>query len=311
MPRFVQFLQQSGVYAEQDFMIVPRPGFNLVCLRDSKDVGLSYDSNRLQVDTVGFEDVERVALEYINYRYGKKKSQERDDQLLRLRTALFATAPPDSLARGYKVTAKGTGVPEFKATRGNIGVKLDVGLLPRKDFKIAFKFLRQLDSSSKEINATRWKPEDAPWMLTRLNWTFGAQANIFFTQVEAEWFTVKKALGPKIMRDVFRTDIVPHKTKGADLTCFLVGDYDAKATEAAGEYLPDEQVCVVVDQGNPPVFDYGEAFIGVMAHEIGHFLHHKRNIGGSGHHDRGGFLLSSGMESLSLDKDLVTDFTAW
>jgi hypothetical protein len=48
-----------------------------------------------------------------------------------------------------------------------------------------------------------------------------------------------------------------------------------------------------------------------MAHEIGHFLHHKRNIGGSGHHSRGGVLLSSGMESLSLDKDLVTDFTAW
>jgi predicted Zn-dependent protease len=72
------------------------------------------------------------------------------------------------------------------------------------------------------------------------------------------------------MRDVFRTDIVPHKTRGADITCFLVGDYDATATEAAGEYLPDEQVCVVVDEGNPPVFDYGEAFIGVMAHEIAH-----------------------------------------
>ena len=115
----------------------------------------------MQVDTVGFEDVERVALEYITYRYGKQKSQERDDQLLRLRAALFATAPPDSLARGYKVTAKGTGVPEFKATRGNISVKLDVGLLPRKDFKIAFKFLRQLDSSGKEINATKWKPEDS------------------------------------------------------------------------------------------------------------------------------------------------------
>ena len=190
----------------------------------------------MQVDTVGFDDVERVALDYINYRYGKKKSQERDDQLLRLRTALFATAPPDSLARGYKVTARGTDVPELKATRGNISVKLDVALLPRKDFKIAFKFLRQLDSSGKEINATRWKPEDAPWMLTRLNWTFGAQANIFFTQVEADWFPVKKALGPKISREDFRTHIVPHKTKGADITCFLVGDYDAKATEAAGEY---------------------------------------------------------------------------
>src|SRR5215475_7918959 len=89
MPSFVQFLQRSGVYAAQSFMIVPRRGFNLVCLRDSKDVGLSYDRDRLQVDDVRLEDVERVALEYISFRYGKQKSQERDDQLLRLRTALF------------------------------------------------------------------------------------------------------------------------------------------------------------------------------------------------------------------------------
>jgi hypothetical protein len=311
MPSFVQFLERSGVYPDQHFMIVPRPGFNLVCLRDSKDVGLSYDRNRLQVDQVLLEDVEPVALEYINYRYGKQKSQERDDQLLRLRTALFATARPDGLARGYKVTAKGKDVPGLTATRGNISVKLDVALLPRTDFKIAFRFLRHFDSSGKVINATKWTPDDAPWFLTRLNWTFGAQANIFFTPVEATWFTVNKALGSKISRDAFRQDVVPHKVRGADVTCFLVGDYDAKATEAAGEYLPDEQVCVVVDQGNPPMFDYGDAFTGVMAHEIGHFLHHKRNIGGSGHHDRSGVLLSSGMESLSLDKDLVTDLTHW
>ena len=311
MASFVQFLQRSGVYAEQSFMIVPRRGFNLVCLRDSKDVRLSYDRNRLQVDDVRLEDIERVALEYINFRYGKQKSQERDDQLLRLRTALFATARPDGLARGLKVTAKGDRLPELKATRGNINIKLDVAILPRKDFTIAFKFLRHLDASGKVINATKWTPDDAPWFLTRLNWTFGAQANIFFTSIEATWFTVQKALGPKISRDDFRKYIVPHKKRGADLTCFLVGDYDAMASEAAGQYLPDEQVFVVVDQGNPPVFDHGEAFIGVMAHEIGHFLHHKRNNPGSGHHDRGGILLSSGMESLSLDKDLVSDFTAW
>jgi hypothetical protein len=311
MPSFTQFLDRSGVYADQSFMIVPRPGFNLVCLRDSKDVGLSYDRNRLQVDQVQLEDVEGVALEYINYRYGKQKSQERDDQLLRLRTALIATARPGGLARGYKVTAKGKDVPELKATRGNISIKLDVALLPRTDFTIAFRFLRHLDQSNKVINATKWTPDDAPWFLTRLNWTFGAQANIFFTLTDAAWFTVHKALGPKISRDAFRQDVVPHKARGADLTCFLVGDYDAKATEAAGEYLPDEQVCVVVDDGNPPMFDFGEAFIGVMAHEIGHFLHHKRNIGGSGHHDRSGVLLSSGRESLSLDKDLVTDLTHW
>jgi hypothetical protein len=311
MASFVQFLQYSGVYAEQSFMIVPRGGFNLVCLRDSKDVHLSYDRGRLQVEDVRLEHVERVAQEYINTRGGEQGGQERDDQLLRLRTALYATARPEGNARALKVSAKGVGIPELKATRGNTGISLDVAIMPRKDFSIAFKFLKHLDQSGKVINATKWTPDDVPWFLTRLNWTFGAQANIFFTPVDATWITVQKALGPKISRDVFRNDIVPFKRRGADLTCFLVGDYDAMASEAAGQYLPDEQVCVVVDQGNPPVFDYGDAFIGVMAHEVGHFLHHKRNMPGSGHHDRSGILLSSGMESLSLDKQLVSDLNAW
>jgi hypothetical protein len=129
-----------------------------------------------------------------------------------------------------------------EATRGNIRVKLDVALLPRKDFKIAFRFLRHLDQSGKVINATKWTPDHVPWILIRLNWTFGAQANIFFTSIEATWFTVQKALGPKISRDDFRKHIVPLKKGGADLTCFLVADYDAMASEAAGQYLPDQQV---------------------------------------------------------------------
>ena len=311
MTSFVQFLQRSGVFAAQEFMIVPRGGFNLVCLRDSKDVHLSYDRGRLEVEDVRLEHVERVAQEYISIRFRQAKSQDRADELLRLRTALFATARPDGLARGLKVSAKGVGLPELKAVRGNIVTRLDVAILPRKDYTIAFKFLRHLDPSGKVINATKWTPEDVPWFLTKLNWTCGAQANIFFTPVDAAWITVQKALGPKVSRDDFRKYIVPLKKDGADLTCFLVGDYDAMASEAAGQYLSDQHVCVVVDQGNPPVFDHGEAFIGVMAHEVGHFLHHKRKHAGSGHHDRSGILLSSGMESLSLDKQLVGDLNAW
>jgi hypothetical protein len=73
MASFVQFLQYSGVYAAQSFMIVPRGGFNLVCLRDSKDVSLSYDRGRLQIEDVRPEDVERVAQEYISTRFREQK----------------------------------------------------------------------------------------------------------------------------------------------------------------------------------------------------------------------------------------------
>lgn len=311
MASFVQFLQHSGVFAAQDFLVVPEGGFNLVCLRDAKGVHLSYDKARLQVDDISVEQVERIAQDYIDRRYGNRKSQERDNQLLRLRSALYATIRPQAGARALKVQARGKGIPPLTGTRGGTVIKLDVAIMPRKSYSIAFKFLRHFDQAGRVINATKFTPDDAPWFLTRLNWVFGAQANIFFTAAGADWIVVEKILGPKIMRDVFRQDIVPRKQRGADLTCFLVGDYDAMDDEAAGQFLPDEQVCVVVDQGNPGVLDYGEAFIGVMAHEVGHFLHHKRNLGGSGHHDRGGILLSSGLESLALDRQLVSDLNAW
>ena len=311
MPRFVQFLQHSGVFAEQDFMIVPRGGFNLVCLRDSKDVRLSYDRGRLQVDDVGLEHVERVAQEYINTRYGKQKSQERDDQLLRLRTGLFGTARPDGLARGLKVSAKGVGLPELKGTRGNIGVRLDVAILPRKEFTIAFKFLRHLDPSGKVINATRWTPDHVPWFLTRLNWTFGAQAKSFSPRSKPRGLRSRKPWGQKSRAMLSERTSFPSRGPAPISRAFSSATMTQWIPRRPGNICLIEQVFVVVDEGNPPVFDLGEAFIGVMAHKIGHFLHHKRSMPGSGHHGRGGILLSSGMESLSLDKQLVSNFNAW
>lgn len=85
-----------------------------------------------------------------------KKSQERDDQLLRLRTALYGTARPDGSARDLKVVAKGVAIPELKVVRGNTAIKLEVAILSRKDFTIAFRFLKHLDQSGEVIIATGW-----------------------------------------------------------------------------------------------------------------------------------------------------------
>ena len=265
----------------------------------------------MQVDTVGFEDVERVALEYINYRYGKQKSQERDDQLLRLRTALFATAPPDSLARGYKVTAKGTGVPEFKATRGNISVKLDVGLLPRKDFKIAFKFLRQLDSSGKEINATKWKPEDAPWMLTRLNWTFGAQANIFFTRSKPRGSRSRKPWGPRSRAMIFeRMSSLTRRTAPISRASSSATTMQWRARRLASICLTSRYAWLST-RAIPLCSTMAKRSSASWRTRSATSCTTNGTSAGVDTMTGGGILLSSGMESLSLDKDLVTDFTAW
>jgi len=62
-------LSATDVYAEQSFMIVPRTGFDMVWLGDSKDAHLSYDPGQLRVEDMHFEHGERVAQEYLSTRY--------------------------------------------------------------------------------------------------------------------------------------------------------------------------------------------------------------------------------------------------
>jgi hypothetical protein len=83
------------------------------------------------------------------------------------------------------------------------------------------------------------------------------------------------------------------------------------ANEAAGEYLPDEQVCVVVDQGNPPVFEYGETFIGAMRTRSVTSCTTNGTCPGVDTMTEAVFCFPAGMASLSLDKQLVSNLTAW
>ncbi len=77
MARFVQLLKKSGVYSNQNFMIVPSNGFNLVALLDAKDFRIEHDA-RLDVKEVRMDDVDRIANEYVAKRAtGPEKSRSR------------------------------------------------------------------------------------------------------------------------------------------------------------------------------------------------------------------------------------------
>ena len=304
MPRFVQMLERSGVFADQNLMIVLKGGFNLVYLRDAKGVTLKHDL-RLDVQDVKFGDVERIAKEYFRIR---SQGAAYADRLLALRTAMYGGIGPESTGRLLKVSAHGTGIPEMSATNGASVAKLDVAIMPRKEYTVAFRFLKHTTAPRLSVPVTKYTPANAQEWMNKLNWIFGAQANVYFRMIVADWIVLPTPAPQPMTFETFDKLLVPQKHGGAALTCFLVGKYKGSehGADAAGSYSIPHKVCVLDDNPDSVIFDDSmyDAFTGVMAHEFTHFA-------GGYHHDRGRFLMSRGIETMEFDKQLVMQLNAW
>ncbi len=216
---------------------------------------------------------------------------------------MYGTVPFSARSsKVLKVSAKGAGIPSVKARRDNVEVRMDAAILRRKEFTVAFRFMKHNNGSTK-FNTT-----DTEAWINKLNWIFGAQANIYFKLLNATWVTIPKALGSPMTSAVFKSEVAPHKNASADLTCFLVGRYkgDETGVHAAGTYFRPEKVCVLDDGPHQEFFDDWDydSLLGVMAHEFGHFLK-------AAHHSRGPLLMSRQIETCDLDKQIVSDVNPW
>ncbi len=304
MARFVQMLPKSGIYADQNFMIAPKSGFNLVYLRDGKDFDITHD-NRIDVHEVTFGDVETIAKAYMSTRAA---GSEGADRLLQLRTAMYGGVGATASGKLLQVRANGAGIPILAVRRGTTELRLDVAIMKRKEFSVAFKFVKHTTSGKAVMPLTTYAPTDAQGWIDQLNWIYGAQVNVHFKLVGADWISLKTTASQPMTFEEFARTLVPQKHIGAAMTCFLVGRYKGSATgsDAAGSYSSMHRVCVLDDGPTYGVFDDSDydSFIGVMAHEFGHFA-------GLAHHNRGRFMMSTGIETLDFDKQLVSDINPW
>ena len=304
MAQFVQLLQRAGVFADQNLMVVPRGGFNLIYLRDAKDFRVTHDT-RLDVTDVKFDDVERIAKEFLRAR---AQGADHADRLLRLRTAMFGCVAPQSSGRLLLVRAHGTGIPALTATRGATVLKLDVAIMGRKEYTVGFRFLKHTNASRSLVPLTRYTPASAQVWIDSLNWIFGAQANVYFRMVGADWIPLPTPVAQPMSFEHVEKTLLRYKHPGAALTCFLVGKYNGSehGSDAAGSYSVAHKMCVLDDGPNAGIFDdwMYDSFVGVMAHEFMHFA-------GGSHHDRGRFLMSRGLETMDFDKQLVIQLNAW
>jgi hypothetical protein len=205
------------------------------------------------------------------------------------------------------VSGRRPGWSKIKATHGGKTTLLEVAVTRPLWIDVAFRFLRHRDAGGGLVPDTRWSPDDAARFVGTLNWICGPQANVAFDLWDAAWITLDQAPHQPISRHVFLHDIASQKPSGPDLTVFLVGTWGGgESGHSGGTFFNDEDVAVVDDQpSHPEITAPIDVFMLSMAHEILHYLRKERGF--FGHHDRPNVLLSSGIQSLRLDKQLVLD----
>jgi hypothetical protein len=140
-----------------------------------------------------------------------------------------------------------------------------------------------------------------------LNWIYGPQTNITFDRVDAEWVTVPDPPYQPISRDTFLKSIASQAPAGPDLTVFLVGQWGGGASgHSRGSFFDDQDVAAIDDKpSRGEIPEPIDVFLLNMAHEIPHYI--RKEPGFTGHHDRQKVLLSTRIQSLRIDKQLVMD----
>jgi hypothetical protein len=298
MPKFIELLKETGVDAQHNFMAVPTRGSNLVGLHDAKHFDLRFDKSKVEVLTVNRKQIHRVS--HTLFQQFFAWNVVNDDSAKSLMFAMHRLLSFGLHTRLLLVTGKVHGLTAINVVHGRTTFTLDVAVVTHRIFTIAFKFLQHLDKSGNMKPRTRYNPSDARWLINKLNWIYGPQANISFEMLEAEWVRVEKVLPESLSYDSFLSNVVERKNKSADLNIFFVGS-PWKGGEAGGTWFPKESTVVVEDNlSTLPVTVHADPFLVNIAHEVAHFL-------GAHHNDRDNVLMSMGRQSTKLDKQLVFD----
>jgi hypothetical protein len=281
-------------------MVVGLGDANLVGLHDAKGFDLRFDRGKLDVFQVTRDQVSRVSTilhdQFIKWNLVDEESARS------YWGSMYNTLNHTSHSRLLFVNGKKNGLSEIAAVSGSTSVKIEVAVVPHLSFTVAFKFLQHLDESGQMKTLTPWDPSDGQWLIKKLNWIYGLQANISFELLDSEWVRVDKVLGEPLGEAAFLNFVVDKKNKNADLNVFLVGRW--KGGEAGGTYFANEKAAVV--EGNPtdPVAPDSDPFLVTLAHEVAHFLTFEQ-VSAVFHHNRPDVLLSSGIQSSRLDKQLL------
>jgi hypothetical protein len=286
------------------FFIVPSRGSNILVLLSGHGYRVRPGDSRLGFNELSSKEVGGAVREYVSgLKYLTKDGTEGAYKELWTRCHNMMHIG----ARIFSIGGKGSGLSYVEASGSKDKLRVDVAILPPKTFKVAFRCLQHPDGNNMK-NATEHSPEEAKSIIAKVNAIFVPQVNIAFEAVDSRW-TVTQPLNQPISEAGFRAYILKDKSDIADITVFLVGKWKGKDTDPNGTYFKDEKVAVVDDKPSHPEKVKADGFLLTLSHELAHFLQDRRNL--VGHHSRDKVLLSTGIQSTLIDKQLVADLNPW
>jgi hypothetical protein len=290
MPEFREILPERGVDEWASHMVVPLNDFNMILLRDGKNVKLYPKSQGGDVDieeisstlpmSIGARRIVKLYRNEVCSSTGKAAKRcawfaERG-VVSRLNVGLVAA---DALnARLFAVFGNRAGTVLVPAKQsGRTFATLKITCLREKNVSVAFRLVQHTSRGQivphaieKGVHVRRW--------ISVLNEIWSPQANVTFKLHSSEWVTVDSDLGPSVSKEQFWKHLVDKKHHGADWNVFVVGMY-ASETQGAfkgGGATPVNSGCSMVDEtagdesdrlGDKSSFDPP-----TLAHEACHFL---------------------------------------
>jgi hypothetical protein len=306
MPRLREVLNNTGV-PQEDFIVVPKGSQNLVWLDGAKGaLGISHDG-KVDVETVTKRNLSRIAEGITRHHTsGSALGTMRDyqKQLWTRMVDIVEHHPGHLLA----ITGKAPGWGKLKVASGGRSYQADIGVSKQSYIDVAFRFVQHKAPNGGFGPDTIHRPDAAEDWVATLNWIYGPQANVHFDLLDAEWVTLDQAPSQPVGRDFFLKSIATAPPVLADVTIYLVGTWGGGASgHSRGTYFDNTGIAVVTDAPAQEEIPEGiNVFMLTMAHEILHYLREARHMPGS-HHDRERVLLSNGIQTLKIDKQLVLD----
>jgi hypothetical protein len=317
MPGFGEVFKETGVDSLNNFMVVGLRRSNMVLLRDAR--GFDYDHKKLEVSEVS----RATAVHFSNILFAQFRAWGlgNEDSAKSYWQAVHAVLNFGAHTRVLFVTGKVQGTTEIKAVLGGLkqGLsaavvpQLSAAVLPPQYFTIAFKFVQLVDETG-ATSMTQWQPNDAQWLISKLNWIYGPQANITFELKGADGIKVpvnskQVDVSKPLKGQDFLKYVVGQKSLSADWTIFFVRKYVSVDGRGLSETFTGEKACVVEDDPALPVVNGADPFVVNFAHEVAHFVLFQQdpNPTQDVHHDRPDILLSRKIQSSRLDRKLVLE----
>jgi hypothetical protein len=301
MHGFREIFKETGVDPVSHSMTVGLHGSNLVALHDAAGFDLRFDHSKLEVSQVTRETLSRASIalhrQFVLWNLAEEESARS------YTAAMHAAANFGMRSRLFLVKGKVRDSAEIDAVSSRSKLELYVSVVPHLAFTVALRFLKLRDPSG-AVSSTQWTPADARWLISKLNWVYGPQANVSFQLLDADWVTADVHQSDPLTGQEFLERVVSRKSHSADLTIFITRMYQSVDKIGVGETFVEEHVCIVMDNPPLPVTPGSDPFLVNFAHEVAHFL--IDDPGDTNYeHNRPGVLLSRGLQSTRVDMPLV------